>query len=249
MLKLFITIIFTLQLVGALTIPSDNILFDAFQNWMQIYNVHYTNGEFQSRFNSWKDNVLNIAQSNERVTTVDVAIEYKDTAELRTRSLYDVMPVESYPNANNLQLSVNSFSDLTHAEFVELYTGGIPNPAMAAPLVASGGLSSGAIAGIVVGSAAFVAAIIGVFLFANRYRELSNAGKDTIEHTMKTTEVVSPPLSSVQISRSVVDSPLSEPRSPVTNGINVFDMTRSPRHSITARNTTVELISPESTIK
>ncbi|EFA76289.1 hypothetical protein PPL_10052 [Heterostelium album PN500] len=256
-MKLFLKSIFLFIVLlnfskGSLSqeVPSDEVLFEAFNNWMINYDIHFTSGDMQSKFQSWKENAIDIAKRNEAISGGDMLLTYDEGAGGVQRTLLDAAPVVSYPNADTLKFSLNQFSDIPSSEFLSQYTGHIPNPSHAVipAVAAASGLSAGAIAGIAVGGAAAVGLIIGGGIFGLKKAKIIGK-KDTeekrsipspIEMQTRASNVIPNepepvPFSSTTQEVKIID-PSEDPSSPVKGGINVFDHSKNPRHSITARD-------------
>ncbi|EGG21399.1 hypothetical protein DFA_01281 [Cavenderia fasciculata] len=230
-------------------IPSDQLFQDAFKNWMQAYNVRYTEGEFQSKFSNWRANMIKIGDFNGKINVPDVLVQDSESpTDSSSRKLLSVNadPVITFPKSQVQQLSLNQFSDLTYQEFVSTYTGGLPPTAAVAAAAAAAGLSTGAIIGIAVGGGVLAAgAVGGGSVLAYRKYKKNKLTKATAQSHPTAVEVEM--VDRVSASPVVFPAtPTTDPNeddhasSPVPGGINVFDFSKNPRHSITARSYTQE---------
>ncbi|EAL64389.1 hypothetical protein DDB_G0286021 [Dictyostelium discoideum AX4] len=200
------------QLINSQEVPSDSILFQQFINWMDNYGIFYTSGDMQSKFKSWKSNVLEIASLNSNLNVPDVLYTVTETPVSNLRTLLDAEPtiVESYPGQDIQQFEVNQFSDLTASEFSNIYAGA--DASLAISEVAASTLSTGAIVGIAVGgSVALIGATAATVLIVKKKRQNK---KPQVSEPIATTQDV---------------------KMKPTNGIDLLNRTENQHRSITAR--------------
>ncbi|KAM9977376.1 hypothetical protein ACTFIR_011242 [Dictyostelium discoideum] len=200
------------QLINSQEVPSDSILFQQFINWMDNYGIFYTSGDMQSKFQSWKLNVLEIASLNSNLNVPDVLYTVTETPVSNLRTLLDAEPtiVESYPGQDIQQFEVNQFSDLTASEFSNIYAGA--DASLAISEVAASTLSTGAIVGIAVGgSVALIGATAATVLIVKKKRQNK---KPQVSEPISTTQDV---------------------KMKPTNGIDLLNRTENQHRSITAR--------------
>ncbi|GAM24124.1 hypothetical protein SAMD00019534_072990, partial [Acytostelium subglobosum LB1] len=255
--------------VKSLDVPSDDILYQSFLNWMDQFNVAYTSQSIlESKFITWKENIIFIANNNEQITTPDVEIEYNNQ-QTNMRSLLSMTPVETYPTLNSLQMSANSFSDLSNTEFLATHTGHIPGGSPVAVAAAGGPtLSTGVIVGVALSGTAFVSFLTAMAIYASKRMSGSNSKLKSDPTKTRSVPIITDPSSPVVFSvhastptttttpptpsalgsnqpqvEDMEEIDLKDDKSPVRGGINVFDFSRNPRHSITARHITFDNIS------
>ncbi|KAM9985835.1 hypothetical protein ACTFIZ_002131 [Dictyostelium cf. discoideum] len=201
------------QFINCQDIPSDSILFQQFINWMDNYGIFYTDGDMQSKFQSWKSNVLEIANLNSNLNVPDVLYTVTETPVSNLRTLLDAEPtiVESYPGQDIQQFEVNQFSDLTASEFSNIYAGADASLAIS-EVAAASTLSTGAIVGIAVGGGvALIGAATATVLIVKKKRQ------------NKKPQVSEP----IGTNQDVKMKP--------TNGIDLLNRTENQHRSITAR--------------
>ncbi|KAN0012361.1 hypothetical protein ACTFIU_007660 [Dictyostelium citrinum] len=201
------------QLISCQGVPSDSILFQQFINWMDNYGIFYTDGDMQSKFQSWKANVLEIANLNANLNVPDVLYTVTETPVSNLRTLLDAEPivVESYPGQDVQQFEINQYSDLTASEFSNIYTGADASLAIA-EAAAAATLSTGAIVGIAVGGSV---ALIGA--------------------TAATVFIIKKKRQNKQPQISEPTTPGQDVKMKPTNGIDLLNRTENQHRSITAR--------------
>ncbi|KAN0041980.1 hypothetical protein ACTFIV_004536 [Dictyostelium citrinum] len=201
------------QLISCQGVPSDSILFQQFTNWMDNYGIFYTDGDMQSKFQSWKANVLEIANLNADHNVPDVLYTVTEPSVSNLRTLLDAEPivVESYPGQDVQQFEINQYSDLTASEFSNIYTGADASLAIA-EAAAAATLSTGAIVGIAVGGSV---ALIGA--------------------TAATVFIIKKKRQNKQPQISEPTTPGQDVKMKPTNGIDLLNRTENQHRSITAR--------------
>ncbi|KAN0040086.1 hypothetical protein ACTA71_011971 [Dictyostelium dimigraforme] len=201
------------HLINCQEIPSDSILFQQFTNWMDNYGIFYTDGDMQTKFQSWKANVLEIASLNANINVPDVLYTVIETPASNLRTLLDAEPtvVESYPGQDVQQFEINQFSDLTASEFTSIYGGADASLAIG-EAAAAAVLSTGAIVGIAVGGGvALIGATAATVIIVKKKRQ--NRKSQVSEPTAPSQDVKMKP----------------------ANGIDLLNRTENQHRSITAR--------------
>ncbi|KAK5580459.1 hypothetical protein RB653_000476 [Dictyostelium firmibasis] len=201
------------QLINCQGVPSDSILFQQFVNWMDNYGIFYTDGDMQTKFQSWKANLLEIANLNANLNVPDVLYTVTETPVSNLRTLLDAEPsvVQSFPGQDVPKFEINQYSDLTASEFSNIYAGADASLAISEG-VAAATLSTGAIVGIAVGgSVALIGATAATVLIVKKKRQNK---KPQISHPT---------------------TPSQDVKMKPTNGIDLLNRTENQHRSITAR--------------
>ncbi|EAL69356.1 hypothetical protein DDB_G0276113 [Dictyostelium discoideum AX4] len=201
-----------------------------FNSWMDAYDVKYHSSVINEKFENFKENCIQIQNSNNKnVKFVTVTFEddiqnsfIESSFGRKLQSINDViLPSISItlPSSNIPTLSLNKFSDLSHGEFIDMFTG--QNEGVESIPDESPSLSDGAISGIVICSFIGCSALVGsaIYLIKRRIQtkekevEKQNEIKEIEDHIKK-----------------------------VFGGVNVFDLQPGSHQSITARGYPIEMV-------
>eukprot|EP01132_Coremiostelium_polycephalum_P001197 gene1197-1510_t len=265
----FILLLSTFNNIFVLSsIPSESQLWGAFQNWMTNYDKMYDSSELQSRFTTWKENCFKTYARNlaHRDFYVDVDIQVQVSSQensFQSRSLNAIESelIVSLPKNTVPVESFNQFSDLSYYEFSSIYTGAEPTAeVLAAASVASTGLSTMALAGVIAGGVCGLTLVGATILVAvklhNRNTELKQLQEQQkSEKLQKQLEQnyeikVQPQIQMLPTPIVEQSTPQQQPQSiptppppppktrptKVRGGVDVFNMKPGSHQSITARS-------------
>ncbi|KAM9964855.1 hypothetical protein ACTFIW_004647 [Dictyostelium discoideum] len=202
-----------------------------FNSWMDAYDVKYHSSVLNEKFGNFKENCIQVQNSNSKnVKFVTVTFEddiqnsfIESSFGRKLQSINDIILPSiaiTLPSSNIPTLSLNKFSDLSHGEFIDMFTG--QNEGVESiPDAISPSLSDGAISGIVIGSFIGCSALVGsaIYLIKRRIHtkekevEKQNEIKEIEDHIKK-----------------------------VFGGVNVFDLQPGSHQSITARGCPIEML-------
>ncbi|KAM9981439.1 hypothetical protein ACTFIY_003741 [Dictyostelium cf. discoideum] len=207
-----------------------------FKSWMDAYDVKYHSSIINEKFESFKENCIQVQNSNSKNVKF-VTVTFEDDIQnsfiessssssssfgRKLQSINDIiLPSISitFPSSNIPTLSLNKFSDLSHGEFIDMFTG--QNEGVESITDSSPSLSDGGISGIVIGSFFGCSALVGsaIYLIKRRIQtkekevEKQNEIKEIEDHIKK-----------------------------VFGGVNVFDLQPGSHQSITARGCPIEMV-------
>ncbi|KAN0003818.1 hypothetical protein ACTFIZ_009967 [Dictyostelium cf. discoideum] len=229
MIKLLLILIFIFpSLINSN--PTNEKYWPVFNSWMDAYDVKYHSSVINEKFENFKDNCIQVQNFNSKnVKFVTVTFEddfqnsfIESSFGRKLQSINDViLPSISiiFPSSNIQTLSLNKFSDLSHGEFIDMFTG--QNEGVESINDASPSLSDGSISGIVIGSFIGCSALAGSLIYLIKKRiqtkekevEKQNEIKKIEDHIKK-----------------------------VFGGVNVFDLQPGSHQSITARGCPIEMV-------
>ncbi|KAN0015583.1 hypothetical protein ACTFIU_008319 [Dictyostelium citrinum] len=229
-LLLFIILILT-SLIKA--DPINDKYWPVFKTWMEAYNIEYHSSVINEKFEKFKENCIQVQNFNSKnVKFVTVAfeqdvqksfIESSSSFRRKLQSINDViLPSMSItlPSSNIPTLSLNKFSDLSHGEFIDMFTG--QNEGVKTITAAGPSISHAAISGIVIGSFVGCPVLVGgIIYFIKRSSHQTKEKDDEKQQEIKEIE---------------------DHIKKVFGGVNIFDLQPGSHQSITARGCPIEMV-------